>query len=307
MRKLLPKTLERNILVKNRHCCCICQSIGFGHEVLIHHIDGNNSNNILENLAVLCLVHASQADAGLVKGKLGSGKKLKPDEIKEYKRIWEKKIEVENKIPKRQIPIYKKRQIEILYDFEIHKIKNELLSFKGNDKRINDKLSFLDQLVVEEFISGIKIRNILIEAYHDIAFQSPGSGVLLTKRLAKSIWGLFIHLVGPDYVQISKDDRILLKGSIDALTTLGEFAAEFNDDKDALSGVCSIFYDLYEITHWYHLTPEKKSLIKSLNKISKTCSKFKDGNNSRKSTNERRARQRIVHNTLKRMKKYDNS
>jgi hypothetical protein len=62
---------------------------------LVHHIDGNNSNNIESNLAVLCLVHASQADAGIKPGKLGSGKKLKPDDVTQYKRIWERKIELE--------------------------------------------------------------------------------------------------------------------------------------------------------------------------------------------------------------------
>ena len=127
MRKKLPANLERKILVKNRHCCCICQRDGVGQEALIHHIDGDPNHNALSNLAVLCLVHASKADAGLKKGKLGSGKKLKPDAVKEYKKIWETKIELEAKYKKQTIPAYKKKQLETLFHFEIRKTANEIV------------------------------------------------------------------------------------------------------------------------------------------------------------------------------------
>lgn len=136
MRKKIPRSLEKKVLIKNRHCCCVCQREGFGQDVNIHHIDGNNRNNVISNLAVLCLDHASKADAGLSKGKQGSGKKLKPDEVREYKRIWERKIELESKIQKKTLPTYKRKQLEILYNFEIHKSKNEISSLRDTDKRV---------------------------------------------------------------------------------------------------------------------------------------------------------------------------
>lgn len=108
MRQKLPPSLERRVLVKNGHCCCICQGDGCGKEVLIHHIDGNNSNNVESNLAVLCLIHASQADAGLRQGKLGAGKKLKPDSVRQYKKIWQRKRRTET------LPLRAKKQLEIL-------------------------------------------------------------------------------------------------------------------------------------------------------------------------------------------------
>lgn len=76
MRKAIPNSKEKKVLVMSKHCCCICQAERIYKPVAIHHIDGNNSNNKLENLAVLCLDHHSMADAGLKKGKVGSGKKL---------------------------------------------------------------------------------------------------------------------------------------------------------------------------------------------------------------------------------------
>lgn len=301
MRKLLPQKLEQQVLVKNRHCCCICQKDGIGKEVWIHHIDGNNSHNVISNLAVLCISpHASQADAGLKSGKQGSGKKLKPGEVREFKKIWERKIEEENKIHKNILSIQKRKQLEILYYFEIDKIKNEILSLEDNNKLIKEKFSFLDQLVIEESISGIKIRKILSAAYRDMAPQTVGEGNEKVRGLAKSIWGLFIHLVGPAYVKIDNEDLILFRESIDTIETLGSFAAEFNEKRNALKEVCSIIIDLGSIAHWYNLTREKKTIISALSKIKKAAGDYK--NEGKESSKEILARIKIVEGTITKIK-----
>lgn len=121
MRKKLSPSLERRVLVKNRHCCCICQNDGYGREVLVHHIDGNNSNNVESNLAVLCFIHASQADACLTKGKLGSGKKLKPDAVKQYKKIWERKTELGLQHRKENLPIREKNNLSYYINLKSEK------------------------------------------------------------------------------------------------------------------------------------------------------------------------------------------
>lgn len=90
----IPRKLEKLILLKNKHACCICRY----QDPIIHHIDGDPSNNNENNLAVLCPNHASMADAGLKKGKLGAGNKLTSDEVISFKQIWEKKTETEIKI-----------------------------------------------------------------------------------------------------------------------------------------------------------------------------------------------------------------
>jgi hypothetical protein len=211
MRQKLPLSLERRVIVKNKNCCCICQGDGYGKEVLIHHIDGNNSNNVESNLAVLCLVHASMADAGLRQGKLGAGKKLKPDSVKQYKKMWERKIGFERQHRRETLPLKTKKQLEILYKFEINKTKNLVLSLSDRDKRVKEAFDYFDQLVIEEFISGLNIRGILVDAYSDLSVQTIDTRVL-PQRLAKSLWGLLLHLVGPEYVSITaKDKKILLE------------------------------------------------------------------------------------------------
>lgn len=288
--------MEKNVLIKNRHCCCVCQRDGIGQEVIIHHIDGNNSHNTLLNLAVLCLVHASMADAGLRKGKLGSGKKLKREEVREYKRIWERKIEIESKHQKQIIPISQKKQIETLYRFEINKTKNEILSLKDNDKRIKEKFNYFDELVMEEFRSGIKIRRMLLNDYSDIAYFSWGD-IERPKRLATSVWGLFLNLVGPEYVKIDVDDKIIFLKSLNILDTLGDFAAEFGE-KSVLKKVCREIYNLYEIATWYKFGKGRVKISKILSGIRKSCSKFENGKGKRRLTKERKEREKIVDNIL---------
>jgi len=103
MRVKIPPKIEIEILIKNKRCCCICKIDGLTKKVHIHHIDGDSSNNDFSNLAVLCFEHHSDADAGLILGKYGSGRKLKPEEVRSHKALWEdrneKEIDGQTKVP----------------------------------------------------------------------------------------------------------------------------------------------------------------------------------------------------------------
>lgn len=81
-RKTIPKKVASQVLIANRHACCLCQNT----LVQIHHIDEDPSNNHPSNLAILCHEHHDQASM-----QLGLSKKLGSDEIREYKRQWEAK------------------------------------------------------------------------------------------------------------------------------------------------------------------------------------------------------------------------
>lgn len=293
MRKKLRPTLERHVLVKNRHCCCICQGDGYGKDVLVHHIDGNNSNNIESNLAVLCLVHASQADAGLKSGKLGSGKKLKPDFIRQYKKIWEKKIELGVQHRKEILPMRDKRQLELLYKFEIRKTKNLILSLKDRDGRIKEAFDYFDQLVLEEFISGINIRKVLLDAYSDIALFTMNA-IEMPKRLAKSLWGLVLQLVGPSMVPITAKDKRIFSECLRIFETIGEWAGEYNGGVPVLRAVCQQIFEFARIANWYDLASEKKRLFALFGKIHKGCARFKPSGPARKVKKEISARQTVV-------------
>lgn len=83
MRIPIPSETSEKLLYQNRHICSRCREDR--KHVQIHHIDGNPSNNKIENLAVLCLDCHS-----LVTGNEGLGRSYSPNEVSSYKKAWEK-------------------------------------------------------------------------------------------------------------------------------------------------------------------------------------------------------------------------
>lgn len=82
-RQSVPDNIAVKVLAANRHTCCICRE--GGKHVQLHHIDGNPSNNVPQNLAVVCLDHHSR-----VTGDEGLGRRFTPQEVREYKLEWER-------------------------------------------------------------------------------------------------------------------------------------------------------------------------------------------------------------------------
>ncbi|WP_143467582.1 HNH endonuclease signature motif containing protein [Leptolyngbya ohadii] len=77
---------RERLLQKNAGVCCVCKKRGLG--INLHHIDGDNSNTIDENLAVLCvkdhdLHHRPHAYSSSSHLELGAS------EIRELKESWE--------------------------------------------------------------------------------------------------------------------------------------------------------------------------------------------------------------------------
>lgn len=78
----IPSKVVDNLMVMNRRICCICNEQG--KHLHIHHIDGNHSNNDIENLAVLCLECHSR-----VTGDEGFGRRFTSNEVSLFKKKWE--------------------------------------------------------------------------------------------------------------------------------------------------------------------------------------------------------------------------
>jgi hypothetical protein len=139
----IPKGVQNEVLLANRHACCVCQKPG----VQLHHIDGNPSNNIPTNIATLCLDHHDMASM-----QLGLTKKLQPQHIHQYKMEWEKRCRADIQALSRKrftfyYCIYKNppRLLEAyrsLSDFErrsaIERIKDRLHAEQG--PKTNDQL-----------------------------------------------------------------------------------------------------------------------------------------------------------------------
>ena len=311
MREKIPKSIEGKLLIKNRHCCCICRWRGIGKEINIHHIDGNNSNNDISNLSVLCLEHASMADAGLREGKLGSGKKLSPKEVKEFKAIWEKMNDVEIQESKIAIPKNEKRYLEILYDFEIRKSIAEIASLdpeehpKQNEK-IEEKFNYFNQLAFEELMSNIDIRMILLKAYSDYSFNAIGNDKF-SEMMAESIYSFSWHLVGPKEVSIFDNDKKVIFKSLEVLESFGTFVGEFNNIS-SLKKICEIIEQLGDIIIWYNLEDKMNKIINIISELKKSCNKYtgfeKIEGREKIIENDRKERLKIVSNIENKLQNY---
>jgi len=228
MRKKLSPSLEICILVNNRHCCYICQNDGYGKEVLVHHIDGNNSNNIESNLAVLCHVHASQADAGLKPGKLGSGKKLKPNHVRQYKKIWETRIE-------RALQYHKKsKRVKDIGDrAELKRLKREALA---SSRCRPEDMAMFEQKVMEidllNDVSGDDKVSTFLELGQEVALNSEKGTVILTEQI---IWQLFSS---------SGNSRELPKKIAEALWDIGVNAVEYGRGKDTIQTIANAIIEV---------------------------------------------------------------
>lgn len=86
----VPPEIAAKVLFRSDRTCCVCRIRG--KPVQIHHIDGDNRNHKVENLAVLCLDCHTETQ---VKG--GFHRKLSPELVKLYRNDWESIVQ-RNKI-----------------------------------------------------------------------------------------------------------------------------------------------------------------------------------------------------------------
>jgi len=81
----IPDEVAAKVLFYSDRICCVCRIPK--KPLQIHHIDGDNSNNALENLAILCLDCHTETQ---IKG--GFGRKLDATQVKLYCDEWLDKI-----------------------------------------------------------------------------------------------------------------------------------------------------------------------------------------------------------------------
>jgi hypothetical protein len=85
----IPRPIQRSIQTKNLGVCCVCKERGIGTN--LHHIDGNPTNNIEDNIAVLCLKEHDQHHRPNAYDKT-KHLELGADKILEFKREWEQTV-----------------------------------------------------------------------------------------------------------------------------------------------------------------------------------------------------------------------
>lgn len=146
--KSLSNKLRSEVLIANRHSCCICGEIN----VQIHHINGNNSDNRRENLAVLCLEHHNLATSPL-----GMTARLKPEDILQYKLQWE------DGCKKRTEKLARSRTAFFMVDYKNAERIRQLYSYLSPDERLHAYTQLRYQFKEETKLRGEQGFNISLE------------------------------------------------------------------------------------------------------------------------------------------------
>ena len=146
MRKKPSNTQIKRLHKRNAGVCCVCKQRGIGTN--LHHIDGDNSNTIDPNLAVLCVKDHDSHYRPHAYNQLNH-LELGAETIKEYKSSWEAFTEEANK-PKPQVLAV----INVYGDFlSVHSVR---LIFQWKNGKIEfERLYHLLTGPIEQWIDEI--------------------------------------------------------------------------------------------------------------------------------------------------------
>jgi hypothetical protein len=251
-RPQIPQKTVDDLMFENDHTCCICREKG--KHVQLHHINGNTSDNNPSNLGVLCLDCHSK-----VTGSEGLGRKFTPGEINKYKKTWEHLIR--EKLIGLAGTQRKKGEISY-FDLTI----SEILSMKDNDPRIDEKLKTLYELNI---FTGC--RDEILDSFFHLALMSSMSQPHTARILAETIPDLFLHLVGPKDVPLTKQYEEQVKHAINLLGIIGRFNGEFSKDIEVIKAACDNLFKLFDILNWYDSKDLKENILSELAQIKDAC------------------------------------
>ncbi len=259
-RKQTPRKVVEELLFINKHTCCICN---VSHkDIVIHHIDGNTSNNKISNLAVLCLDCHSK-----VTGRRGLGKSYTPGEVRRCKRSWEQRVLDSRRLHRPRIQ-YRKELIG-----QIDLIVCEILACRKNNPRVEELLNMLYEIHL--WLGSHEIDDKIIKGLHHLALMSGLGFPRLAAMVAEKLWEMCYHFVGPKDVPMDKRDVTRVLECIDALATLAEFNNEFGHGRKAAEVTAEKTENFLEIGLWYSSKRIVNAAIRMLEKALRAC--YTDG------------------------------
>lgn len=167
----IPSDLAADVMFSSDNTCCICRERG--KTVQIHHIDENPSNNVFENLAVLCLeCHNKTQISG------GFGKKHSAPLVIKYKNEWLERVD--NRRNKADQLAITRHVGDVLDSEEKLTAKKQQAPLREPPLTyINSLLAFKEELLKHaqpEWDSGVTTR--MVQAYYD--YIDALQGILVT-------------------------------------------------------------------------------------------------------------------------------
>lgn len=238
-RQSIPEKVEREVMFKNEACCCVCGK----NNVQIHHIDGNNSNNELNNLAVLCIEHHDSSSS-----KSSMTRKLSTSLIRQFKKDWETRVTNRRRII--QSKITKGKTDQDFITFEIKKLVFSLPAFPKKEATN----SIFEQLYHWHVFTDT-LKDILQSLDYIRWFLKDQQVAIVIDRL----WEFFWQFVDPKDVPMDKDDEKNMAKAIELIGNLGKQTIILEENPNVFNNLFSIMKEFENVTKEY-----KKSLLKNL-------------------------------------------
>ena len=209
-RKKIPTEIQTQVLIQCRRRCCICYGLEKDNNIKtgqIAHINHNNNDNRLDNLAFLCLTHHDQYDSTT-----SQSKNLTSNEVREFRKelqneideIWKKPIEIGNQtnsnIKKSISGRYiregynEQAELEIIY-LGNNRIKVSGLSFWGIKNEFGPNIGQLDfesDLIKNNSVYSEKSDN---ELYR-IFMEFNGDELIVNEDYVIGIFGMNVSFDG---------------------------------------------------------------------------------------------------------------
>lgn len=245
-RRAIPQSTQDELLFNTDHTCSRCRERN--KDVQVHHIDGNSNNNDLANLVVLCLDCHSR-----VTGKRGLGKGYSPGEVRRLKRSWEQHVR-ESRSPRRPQPKY---QLQTLSEIDF--IVCEILALSPKSNRVAQLLEVLWELHL--YRGNAEVDGKIIEGLNHIALMSGLQGSKLQSRVAKKLWEMCFHFVGPEDVSMNETDLKLVYEAIDGLNSLASMNAAIGRRSKGLDDITESARNFFEVGMWYDKRPICQKVI----------------------------------------------
>jgi len=250
-------------MFRNESVCCVCQK----KNVQVHHIDGDNSNNKLSNLAVLCIEDHDRASS---RSSMTRG--LTPSLIRRFKTDWERRVIEKRRLVKHAASSIKE---DPFIKFEIKRLVFSLPAFK--DKKTTN--SIIDQLYHWHLFTDYT-KNIFLDLGNIRWFLDMSQIIILLERIYEFFW----HLVGPKDVPMDIQDKKNLLLAIKLLGNLGIQIITLKESRKALDYLFAPADDFVNIAQLYRSPMLKKEIKNQLISIRRELAKTRSYPNRTKLT-----------------------
>ena len=181
-RVAVPAKMAKKLYELNANSCCVCKRTGIG--LNLHHIDGDSSNTIEENLAVIC-VNEHDAHHRPDKYSVLNHMDLSAERLLEYKNEWEEFVKE-----------CKKEEPQVLATINVFGTYENILGmkivfqwldgrivFERSYQRLDGDLEYWTDKVIDEILRfGKNIKIVLIDEPLGIEF-CPNDKVSLSRTL----------------------------------------------------------------------------------------------------------------------------